>query len=181
LIEFSLGIPFRQGDLAQDCRHFYYVLGDKKQGILRIQALDLRDGKERELYRSEGELWGPAVSPDGKWLAFTTDRLTLSVIPTGGGIPRTVHRFDQLKNIDFAEWTPDGKYILCGTSLPEGKEGQILYKIPAEGGKPQEIVFPQAFTHRPTVHPDGRRIAFDCVEGKSSDAEVWVIQNFLPK
>jgi Tol biopolymer transport system component len=182
LIESSPDILLLRGGFAQDGRHFLYMLADKKQGIRKIQALDLRNGEERELYRSERELlWGPSVSPDGKWLAFVTDRLTLSVIPTGGGIPRTMHRFDQLNEVWEPEWTPDGKYILFGTSLPEGREGKILYKIPVEGGKPQEIVFPQEFTREPTVHPDGRRIAFECVEEQPSEAEVWVIQNFLPK
>ena len=146
-----------------------------------IQVYDLQNDKERELYRFEGQLWGLATSPDGKWLATIADRLTLSVIPTDGGIPRTLHHFDQVNEIWEPEWTPNGKYILFGTSMPEGREGKILYEIPVEGGKPQEMLFPKEFTHRPTVHPDGKRIAFECIEGRSSDAEVWVMQNFLPR
>jgi Tol biopolymer transport system component len=181
LIKPSPDIRLGGGEFAKDGRHFLYLLEDKKEGIRKIQALDLRNGEERELYRSEKGLAYLAISPDGKWLATMTDRLTLSVIPTGGGIPRTVHHFDHVNEIWNPEWTPDGKYILCGTSLPEGKEGEILYEIPVEGGKPQEILFPQGFLHRPTVHPDGRRIAYQCLEGGSNDAEVWVMQNFLPK
>lgn len=183
LIEFSPDIQRYQGEFAQDGRHYFYILKDMKQGISNIQALDLRNGEKRELYRSEKELWGLAISPDGKWLATINDPMTpsLLLIPTSGGIPRTVHRFDQMNNIVNPEWTPDGKYILFGASKPGEAEATILYKVPAEGGKPQEIVFPQAFANRPTVHPDGRRIAFACEKEKSSDAEVWVIQNFLPK
>jgi len=183
LIKPSPDIQLLTGEFAKDGRHFLYALVDKKEGISKIQSLDLRNGEERELYRSEKGLKYLAISPDGKWLATINDPRTpsLLVIPTSGGIPRTVHHFDHVNEIWNPEWTPDGKYILCGTSLPEGKEGKILYEIPVEGGKPQEILFPREFLHRPTVHPDGQRIAFQCVEGGSNDAEVWVIQNFLPQ
>ncbi len=180
LLESSPDIKLLHGEFANDNRHYFYILYDIKQGISKIQARDLQSGEEREVYRSEKVLWCLAISPDGKWLATTIDPMTLSVIPTGGGNPRTVHHFDQAKEIWEPEWTPDGKHILFGTSLSEEREGKILYKIPVEGGEPQEIVFPREFTHRPTVHPDGRRIAFEGIEGSSRNAEVWVMENFLP-
>jgi len=79
------------------------------------------------------------------------------------------------------EWTPDGKYILVGTRTPDIKKGMILYRIPAQGGKAQEMVLQQLFADRPTVHPDGRRIAFTTPVGFGKAGDVWVMRNFLPE
>jgi Tol biopolymer transport system component len=92
-----------------------------------------------------------------------------------------VHRFDKLTYILSPEWTPDGNYILVGARPSGVEEGIILYRVPAENGEPQEIVLQQMIADRPTVHPDGRRIAFCTSANSDRDADVWVMQNFLPK
>jgi Tol biopolymer transport system component len=181
LVEFSHDFIILQHEFAKDGKHFFHIIADRKLTISMIQDLDLQTGKERELYRSEEKLMGLAISPDGKWLVTTTSPLTLSLIPIGGGIPRTVHRFDQVNRISISGWTPDGKYILVAAGQPGEAEGTILYKVPVVGGEPQKIKFQQTFRNRPTVHPDGQRIAFGSTEGQSSDAEVWVMENFLPQ
>ena len=62
-----------------------------------------------------------------------------------------------------------------------GGAKEILYLIPMDGGQPHEInlqgIKPQG---RITVHPDGQQIAFTTQLNADSDADVWVMQNFLP-
>jgi Tol biopolymer transport system component len=136
----------------------------------------------REIHRasSGGEeprgIAGIALSPDGERLVFfSPNRRILSVMPSGGGKPRVVHRFDDLRNTN-PEWTRDGRYVLIGGAK------EILYLIPMDGGQSHEInlqgIKPQG---RITVHPDGQQIAFTTQLNADSDADVWVMQNFLPE
>jgi len=49
-----------------------------------------------------------------------------------------------------------------------------------EGGQPQEIMLQRSFWDRITMHPDGRQIAFSSQINTDSDADVWVMEDFLP-
>ncbi len=184
LIEASSNVRIGNHEFSKDGQHLFYIRKDTKEEISRILALDLQNGEERELYRTSGNNfpWGIAASPDGKWLATMTHPLALSLIPSGGGTPHVAHRFDQWDIILSPEWLPDGKSILVGgrRSSDEAR-GIILYRVPIEGGEIQEIGLQQRPGGRPTIHPDGRRIAFGHNLNNDSDADVWIMQNFLPK
>jgi Tol biopolymer transport system component len=167
-------------------------------------ALDLETRQVRELY-SGGSLAGMmAVSPDGRQLAFldsvslggTSEKLTLKVMPTAGGEPRTLlDRKDlNLRDTDrfdgpFA-WTPDGRYVLFtigGDPDLAVQEGLAeLWQIPAEGGKPRKLLEMESpyraggLRRCPlSLHPDGRRIAFQ--KGKERQIDLWVMENLLSK
>ena len=53
-----------------------------------------------------------------------------------------------------------------------------LWRIPADGGQPQEVGLAMDRLRHLRVHPDGRRIAFTA--GRQT-GEMWVMENFLPK
>jgi Tol biopolymer transport system component len=129
---------------------------------------------------------GIALSPDGERLAMLSiNRRVLSVMPSEGGKPRVIHRFDRSRNTN-PEWTRDGRYVLIGS----GDIGKgILYRIAVEDGQIQEInllTSPESSARRAiwdriSLHPDGRRIALTTQFNTDSDADVWVMQNFLPE
>ena len=179
------GIPDVQRgnhEFSRDNRLLFYIRTDIKEGITRILALDLRNGQEREIHRAStiDSLRGLAASPDGKWLATISNGRELSIIPSSGGPSRVVGRFDKVLYVN-PEWTPDGKYILVGAPPAADASEYILYRVPAEGGEPREIRLQQQIGDRPTVHPDGQRIAFGCAVNFDSGADVWVMKNFLKK
>lgn len=183
ITEMPPNVVTRAYDFAQDGKHFFYIQKDTKQAISTIHLLDLTSGEDREIYRSGGDYpFGLSVSPDGEWLATITHPSTLSVIPSGGGTPRALHRFDQLNYVVNPEWTPDGKHILVGARTPDIQKGMFLFRIPTEGGKVQEMVLPQIFNNL-AVRPDGRGIAFSINKSSSRlrQDDVWVMRNFLPE
>jgi tricorn protease len=58
----------------------------------------------------------PAMSPDGKWIAYADQNQNLYVIPAAGGPPRTIDHSAQAE-IDEYVWSPDGRYLAYALSL----------------------------------------------------------------
>jgi tricorn protease len=77
----------------------------------------------------------PALSPDGKWLAFTgryEGASEVYVMPLAGGAPKRL-TWDGGAVARVQGWTPDGK-ILYSTTRFSGKPGSRLYTLdPATG------------------------------------------------
>ena len=55
-----------------------------------------------------------------------------------------------------------------------------LYRVPAEGGKPEKLGEFQGLQHAHgfSVHPDGRQGMFHSLVTRT---ELWALENFLPK
>ncbi len=71
----------------------------------------------------------PAISPDGRFIAFTAQfegPTEVYVMPRGGGKPRRL-TFDAA-NISSVGWTPDGK-VLIGTDVYSGLPNQQLVAL----------------------------------------------------
>jgi Tol biopolymer transport system component len=173
---------------SHDGKNIFYVRRDKKAKIYQIFVRDFASGTEKEIYRSNDPI-KISLSPDGRWLALVANffmsekKPCLNVIPTAGGEPRELYRFEE--GIDFMEagapitWTADGKYILFAMkpSKKDDAKGE-LYRIPAKGGDLEKLGLEiSGFILNLSAHPDGRRIAFSSSE--QSMAEIWVMENFL--
>ena len=113
----------------------------------------------------------PQVSPDGKRVAFQSNRsgsyevwvadldganallLTAMGAPSGAGTPR---------------WSPDGQTIAFDSSV----EGQFeVYVVPAGGGKPRRVTFEPADDHVPSFSRDGKFLYFG--SKRSGVVEIW--------
>ena len=128
---------------------------------------------------------GLAPSPDGQQLAFVVscgEEWSIQIAPSSGGDTREVLRLRLRKEEKTwggrgLTWTPDGRHLLFRKRKDEAFE---LWRIPVEGGEPQNLGLTMSGYSNLSVHPDGRRIAFvgpDSARG----SEVWAMENFLPK
>ncbi len=98
----------------------------------------------------------PAISPDGKLLAYSSDRggsghLNLWVKQIGGGDP--IRLTDDPADAIEPDFSPDGTRIVFRSE----RAGGGLYIIPALGGTEQRLV---DGGRRPRFSPDGSRIAY---------------------
>jgi Tol biopolymer transport system component len=112
----------------------------------------------------------PASSPDGKTIAFTSDRdgrprIWLKNLSSGSETALTAGPDD------YARFSPDGSMILFSHS-----EGPLtsLYKTPVAGGEPSKIAEDVADAD---WSPDGQRVAFVRLNAKGKDfsAAIWVV------
>ncbi|MDX2032480.1 MAG: amidohydrolase family protein [Blastocatellia bacterium] len=97
----------------------------------------------------------PAMSPDGKRVAFSALNRIYVMDLAAGATPR------RLTNLTVGEfmpaWSPDGRHIAFATWSREG--GQI-YRIAADGGQPEQLTRRAAFYSYPAYSPDNSRIVF---------------------
>src|SRR5262245_10376194 len=101
----------------------------------------------------------PRFSPDGKWIAFSSDRngnLDVFIIAASGGTPKqlTSHSADDA----VLGWTPDGRGVLFSSQRGEDFMGQ-LYIVSVNGGMPWKAG--PDVGNAASFSPDGKRIAYN--------------------
>ena len=123
-----------------------------------------RDGGEaRRLTSTPAVESDPHLSPDGRWVAFSSNRSgdwAVYVMPAVGGDAR---RLTWYPGAAFARgWSPDGSRVLYASSRETAPVGyDRLWTVSPDGG-PSELL-PTPFGHRGWYAPDGRRMVVDAV------------------
>jgi tricorn protease len=106
-----------------------------------------------------GRDFAPRYSPDGQWIAFSSDRsgnADVWLVSAKGGIPKqlTVHPADET----VLGWTPDGQKILFASQRGEDFMGK-LYLVSVNGGAP-ENAGPDMGVYA-SYSPDGAKLALN--------------------
>jgi tricorn protease len=135
----------------------------------------LTDNTGRDVY--------PRFSPDGKWIAFSSNRYgnyDVFVIPATGGAPKrlTWHT----GNDEVVGWSRDSRSVMFRSARGDGAFPTVatLYEVPVEGGL--ERALPVDWGYWGAYSPDGRQIVFNRHPGVwsrkhyrgSYAADLWV-------
>ena len=137
---------YHQGRIAFTYLADIWTADENGQNIQRLTV-----NRARDVY--------PRFSPDGKWIAFSSDRngnLDVFIIPSGGGTATqlTFHSADDT----VLGWKPDGSGVLFSSNRGEDFTPQ-LYVVGTGGGMPVKAGTDMGI--QAAFSPDGRRIAYN--------------------
>ncbi len=145
-------------------------------GARSARQSTLPEATLRRLTNDPGLTSGAAISPDGKLVAYASDRADSSNLDIwvqqvdGGGVVRVTD--DPADDYD-PTFSPDATQI----AFRSERKGRGIYVVSVLGGEAR-LVIPQG--HRPRFSPDGQRLMYwtgpdqpEDIRG-SSDTKVWV-------
>jgi tricorn protease len=161
------------------------------KGDLWLASAD--GGEARPLTSHVAYEFAPVWSPDGKTIAFASDRhgnFDVFVVPASGGVARrlTAHSGNDIPT----SFTRDGKRVLFSASRYEAPEAlraawffPELYSVSVEGGRPRLELTTPALDAQPS--PDGSTIAYTDLKGFESPwrkhhtssvaRDVWLVRD----
>ena len=131
---------------------------------------DIKNGQSLRLTAMEGEEILPRVSPDGKWIAFSSNQYgnyDVYIMPLEGGNIKQLTWSDATDEVDGWSWDSKEIYFTsnrCNTFAS--------YKVQANGGTAQRL-FPGYFT---TIHN-----AVEAPNGEIFFSDTWESKNFATR
>jgi len=105
-----------------------------------IWMADASGANPRRLTAHVARDFSPRFSPDGAWVAFTSNRSgnnDVFVIPATGGEPRQLTYFSGDDQALY--FTPDGSAIIISSARGPQPWGSPLYRLPLDGTVPQPM------------------------------------------
>ncbi|MEE2642563.1 MAG: PDZ domain-containing protein [Planctomycetota bacterium] len=128
-----------------------------------LWVVDRGEKNARRLTSTSAVESDPAISPDGKWVAFSSNRsgaTAVYLMSIRGGAPR---RLTWYPSRDLVRgWTPDGKSVVYASTRETAPSGyERLWLVPAQGG-PSRLL-PAPFGHDGCFSPDGQKVIVEPV------------------
>lgn len=140
-------------------------------GVNDVWVLDVARGIKTRLTFGPVSNAFPVWSPDGKWIAYTSDRNGRSLLyrkPSDGSGTEELLLTDVQPDV-ASYWTPDGKYLIYSRGLsPSDAE---LWALPLQGEHKPWQVLSRGIDG--CVSPDGRWLAYMSFE--SGPPQVYVV------
>jgi tricorn protease len=106
--------------------------------------------------------FGPRFSPDGKWIAFTSNRTgnnDVYLVPSTGGEPRQLTYYSGDDQVLY--WMPDGQSLLISSNRGPSAFGSPLYRLPIDGAPPEPVM--AASARLGMLKQDGSLLAYNRV------------------
>jgi len=129
-----------------------------------IWVSDLDNQKVLRLTSTPAVESNPEFSPDGKWIAFNSNRSgsqAVYIVPVEGGSPKRLTWHPGSASV--CGWSPDGRFVLYSTSRDNAPGGFArLWTVSAEGGP--STVLNNQWAADGSFSPDGKQIVIDRIQ-----------------
>jgi Tol biopolymer transport system component len=161
--------------IAPNDARLAYVLQNLDANIWRL-PLDINGDKNphppEKLFASIREEMDPAYSPDGKSIAFVSNRSGHWNLWMGNADGTGLREFEAQSLLPFhPAWSPDSREIAFDSSA-SGK-GEI-WVVDASGGRPRRLVAMPGGAQVPSWFRDGERILF--YTNSEGTRQIWEVQ-----
>jgi tricorn protease len=128
-----------------------------------IWVTDKKGGDAKRITSTAAVEADPHFSPDGHWLAFTSNRSGINavyIVPAEGGVPV---RLTWYPATSFARgWSPDGKKIIYASTRETAPSNYCrLWTVGTNGGPSTLLPAPWGFDG--SYSPDGKKLVIDRV------------------
>jgi Tol biopolymer transport system component len=180
--------------LSADGRKVYAIFREWPKEEWQVISLDSETRRTEALCRIKVDATAAAISslalsPDGRQLAFIVRgaasgrRSRLMTLPVTGGQPRLIVEYETQNDgmIRSLTYAPDGLHALIRQGREKSETGVKnptgLLRVNLQTGEAKPLDFEGVWVQSPTVHPSGRKIAF---QAGGNEMEIWVAENFLP-
>lgn len=134
------------------------VASSNHSGNWEIYLVHPDTGETKNLTNHKAKDTQPAWSPDGKRIAFVSDRegtLELWIMDADGGNPRAVSA--DTKGCTWLRWSPDGKRIAFVT---ESNGKNDIYTAEVATGKIIKLTDEEFSSREPAWSPDGKKLVY---------------------
>ena len=180
-VEDTAQLPGAGGKTSPDGRFFFAQAGGNSSQLVRINLETRETTALQEALPSESAFVSPAISPDGKQVAYVRvggaakpDQPEIFIIDASGGQPRPVFRYPSAPSYNLVNtlgWAADRRHILFA------REGEI-WRVPVDGGQAERTgISLNGLIKGPQVSPDGRSVYFTAL---GTEQQIFALENFLP-
>ena len=152
-------------DWSRDGKRIVYSSNRGNSPVPKLWVFELATKAHTRLTTNGSIDWMPTWSPDGRHLAFVSDRSGLDCLWTIRSDGKELRRvIDQAWN---PTWSPEGDWIAF-QSLQPGREGLMVAR---PDGTQQALILPGGT--EATWSPDGRRLIV--VVRKGNERQLWIV------
>jgi Tol biopolymer transport system component len=147
-----------------------FVESEENWNIWRARLTDGQVGKAERFLASSGQNHSPSFSPDGKTIAFVSDRSGNPEIwfaDADGSNLRQITHFGG-PWLGTIRWAPDGTAIVFD-ARPNGHSA--IFTMTVAGGEPRSLQRNDFEVRRPSWSRDGKSIYFDST--RAGRPEIW--------
>ena len=162
-------------DVSRDGRILAYSGFTEYANIWSLPIPDrdpLSAARAQPVTQGHQSIEGMAISPDGRWLAFDSDRggnQAIYRVPLSGGEPEPLSADS---GDDFMpSWSPDAREIAY-YGFRQGR--RRLFVMPVDGGPPSPVVADSGNQRFPDWAPDGRHLVFH--SDRTGRFELYVVE-----